>query len=169
MRGVLGSGGRLVFGGHPSVTPLMHRVVSQAGFRPRRIDFLQLERSPPEVNESTFKVSWIDSEDLGPLREEMARRSRAGVFVGGKTSGFIGEVPGKFATSDWLALAALGAMVLILRGDINANAMRIGNGSPIGARRHGMVPYIRCDTIDWWRWSLTASASASSGTPRKPR
>ncbi|MCP4546712.1 MAG: hypothetical protein GY835_09645 [bacterium] len=98
IRGLFSAGGRLIFGGHPSVTPLVQRVASD--FSVGRIELFQLEKyravAPPEVNRKEFVVHWIDSDDLAPMRDQMVERARAGVFVGGKTRDEmpIGGVPG---------------------------------------------------------------------------
>lgn len=98
LRGLLAGGGRLVFGGHPSVTPLIHRVASEAGFPTPSVELYQLTRfraeAPQEIYAPTFLLHWIDSQDLAPMREEMARISAAALFVGGKTHGYIGPRPG---------------------------------------------------------------------------
>jgi hypothetical protein len=98
VRGLLSGGGRLVFGGHPSVTPLIHRVASQAGFAAPSIELYQLARfretAPEEIYAPTFSLHWVDAEDLSKMRDEMAVRSEAAVFVGGKTSAFSGPRPG---------------------------------------------------------------------------
>jgi len=96
--GILSSGGRLVFGGHPSVTPLLHRVAKGAGVREGQVTLFQLERfrqqAPVEVQDrSVFGgVRWC--EDLEIMREGMAAMANAGVFVGGKTTGYVGNKPG---------------------------------------------------------------------------
>jgi hypothetical protein len=96
--GILSSGGRLVFGGHPSVTPLIHSVAKSAGVREGQVTLFQLERfrhqAPAEVQDrSVFgDVRWC--EDLASMREGMAAMADAGVFVGGKTSGNVGGKPG---------------------------------------------------------------------------
>ncbi len=98
VRGLLAASGRLVFGGHPSVTPLVQRVASDFGAG--RIELFQLKRfratAPPEVSREEFVVHWIDSEELAPMRDQMVARARAGVFVGGLTrdEAPIGGVPG---------------------------------------------------------------------------
>ncbi len=42
VRGLLAAGGRLIFGGHPSVTPLVQRVASDFG--DHKVDLFQLSR-----------------------------------------------------------------------------------------------------------------------------
>src|ERR1035441_2936379 len=96
--GILSSGGRLVFGGHPSVTPLIHRVAQGAGVREGQVTLFQLERfrqqAPIEVQDRSIfgEVRWC--EDLESMRQGMAAMANAGVFVGGKTVGYVGNKPG---------------------------------------------------------------------------
>jgi hypothetical protein len=98
VRGFLAAGGRLIFGGHPSVTPLVQRVA--ADFGDDKVDLFQLTRfrdsAPEEIREPQFVLHWVDSEDLSPMRDRMVEAARAGVFVGGKTADEnpIGGVPG---------------------------------------------------------------------------
>ncbi len=88
VRGLLGAGGRLIFGGHPSVTPLVERVARDFG--QGRIDLYQLTRyceyAPPEIKAPQFVVHWVDSDRLAPMRDRMIEKAEAAVFVGGKTS-----------------------------------------------------------------------------------
>ncbi len=96
VRELLADGGHLVFGGHPSVTPLVQHVAQE--FDDPTIDLYQLPRfrksAPPEIYEPEFSLHWVDADDLATMRDEMIGKSGAAVFVGGKTSGFTGEVPG---------------------------------------------------------------------------
>lgn len=96
--GILTSGGRLVFGGHPSVTPLIHRIAQSADARQGQITLFQLEQfraqAPIQIQDrSVFgEVRWC--KDLQEMRDGMAAMAEAGVFVGGKTSGSVGGKPG---------------------------------------------------------------------------
>jgi hypothetical protein len=96
--GILSSGGRLVFGGHPSVTPLLHRVAKGAGVREGQVTLFQLERfreqAPAEVQDRSVFGEVLWCEDLESMREGMAAIADAGVFVGGKTAGYVGSKPG---------------------------------------------------------------------------
>jgi len=107
--GILSSGGTLVFGGHPSITPLVHRVALSSGIDEPRIILFQdsrfKETAPDEVkDQKVFKeVRWVGSrgkskrhpaQHLGDMRQQMIRASLAGVFVGGKTEGNVGRIPG---------------------------------------------------------------------------
>lgn len=100
------SGVHLVFGGHPTITPLVyHAARAHAGERPS-ITLFQLERfrgrTPPEVADGTVfgQIRWVgvsglDIEtDLANLREPMARLAEAAIFIGGKTAGFSGGKSG---------------------------------------------------------------------------
>lgn len=105
--GVLSSSGVLVFGGHPTVTPLIHRVALSAGLSERpRIKLFQLlelrESAPEEVHDQRVfgQVKWFgdggasEEEGLTKMRNEMVKVSHAAIFVGGKTEGFRGSIPG---------------------------------------------------------------------------
>lgn len=87
VRGLLAAGGRLIFGGHPSLTPLVQRVASDFG--DRKVDLFQLTRyrdsAPREIREPQFVLHWIDSDRLASMRDLMAEVAKAAVFVGGKT------------------------------------------------------------------------------------
>jgi hypothetical protein len=96
----------LVFGGHPTITPLVHRLAREHGAARPPIDLFQLERfraeAPRETADSAVfdRVHWVGdpgldmATDLAKLREPMAAFARAAVFVGGKTTGFKGSRPG---------------------------------------------------------------------------
>lgn len=96
--GILSSGGRLVFGGHPSVTRLIHRIVKTAGTGAGQVTLFQLEQfrnqAPAEIQDRTVfgEVQWCT--DLESMRDKMVAIAKAGVFVGGKTTGNLGNKPG---------------------------------------------------------------------------
>jgi hypothetical protein len=96
--GILSSGGTLVFGGHPSVTPLVHRLAADRGGGGWSVRLFQSEQfrgvAPPQVFDTSVfpDVEWYD--DLPPMRDAMAKAAAAAVFVGGKTRRFYGPVPG---------------------------------------------------------------------------
>ncbi len=98
VRGLLAAGGRLIFGGHPSVTPLVRRVAGDFG--DRKVDLYQLtcfrDRAPRSIHQPQFVLHWVDGDDLTPMRERMAADAEAAIFVGGKTADedHIGEIPG---------------------------------------------------------------------------
>jgi hypothetical protein len=110
--GILSAGGTLIFGGHPSITPLVHRLVLSGGsvLAGQSIVLFQAaafkDDAPVEVNDSTVfnEVCWIGSPgasdkesvaaDLEEMRQAMVERARAAVFAGGKQKDFIGRLPG---------------------------------------------------------------------------
>lgn len=108
--GVLSADGTLVFGGHPSVTPLVHRVASSLGFEEPRVALFQLRKFRQEVPKEAYDervfggVIWVGhesqpdstslAEDLAEMRARMVNMARAGIFLGGKTESNIGGVPG---------------------------------------------------------------------------
>lgn len=105
--GILSNSGVLVFGGHPSVTPIIHKVVLLTGAEYEQIHLFQLERFrkfvPQQIQDVFRNISWTqpveDDEEplvkeLGEMRDAMVRDARAGIFIGGKTEGFAGKKPG---------------------------------------------------------------------------
>jgi DNA-binding NtrC family response regulator len=107
--GVLSANGTLVFGGHPSVTPLVHRVARSFSFKDPKVRLFQLRRFQKDLPNEVYddgvfgKVVWVGSEsddtsdrekDLAEMREEMAKVSRAAIFLGGKTEQNYGRIPG---------------------------------------------------------------------------
>lgn len=92
--GVLSSGGGLVLGGHPTTTPLVHRIAGSVGVDSGQIQLFQLEQfrasAPAEAfDERIFgRVRWCS--DLASMRESMAGTANAAVFAGGRTSGNVG-------------------------------------------------------------------------------
>jgi hypothetical protein len=103
---LLDAGMHPVFGGHPTVTPLVHRAACARGPGRPPISLFQLERfrdqAPPETADSTVfeRVLWIGdpkadlATDLVNLREPMMELAEAAIFVGGKTDGLGGTQPG---------------------------------------------------------------------------
>jgi hypothetical protein len=106
VRSLLGAGATLVFGGHPTITPLVHRAAKALGERKPPISLYQLERfrgqEPPETKDTTIfdDVHWVGDRnldinaDLVNLCDPMIAQAKAAVFVGGKTTGFKGGKPG---------------------------------------------------------------------------
>ncbi len=96
--GVLSSGGGLVLGGHPTVTPLVHRIARSVGVEPGQIQLFQIEQfraaAPTEAfDERIFgSIHWCP--DLASMRDRMAGAANAAVFAGGRTSQNAGERPG---------------------------------------------------------------------------
>ncbi|MFY9222922.1 MAG: hypothetical protein WAQ98_09645 [Blastocatellia bacterium] len=87
------SGGNIVFGGHPTITPLIHKMVISLGVSYPCIHLFQLERfkndAPPEIgDERVFQLTWYKDHAsidiaLGNMRAVMARQAQAAVFLGG--------------------------------------------------------------------------------------
>jgi hypothetical protein len=106
VRSLLDAGAHLVFGGHPTITPLVHRAARSLAERKPPISLYQLERfrgqEPPEAADSVIfdDLHWVGDpsldigEDLSQLRDPMAAQAGAAVFVGGETRGFKGGKPG---------------------------------------------------------------------------
>jgi hypothetical protein len=108
--GILSSSSTLVFGGHPTVTPLIHRIAKSIGSSTKpQIKLFQLNRfrrqAPEEVyDRSVFgEVAWVGLEkgdkgpldlDLAKMRNAMVKASEAAIFIGGKTEAFSGRIPG---------------------------------------------------------------------------
>jgi hypothetical protein len=100
------SGCRLVFGGHPTITPLVHHLARTRGEPRPLIDLFQLARfrdqAPSETADGAVfpRVHWVGAPgldigaDLANLREPMVDLARAAIFIGGKTTGFQGGKPG---------------------------------------------------------------------------
>jgi hypothetical protein len=86
--GVLSSGGRLVFGGHPSVTPLVHRAAQSVECEPGQVQLFQAETYRNSAPEQVFdrrvfgELRW--SKDLDSMRDQMAASADAAVFAGGR-------------------------------------------------------------------------------------
>ncbi|WP_089720899.1 SLOG domain-containing protein [Candidatus Entotheonella palauensis] len=96
--------GTFVFGGHPTITPLVHRLARSLAGRGRVMLFqgeaFRNERLAEVDDQQVFpNVQWRGKgrsklDDLNAIREAMIATATAGVFVGGKTSDNIGERPG---------------------------------------------------------------------------
>jgi hypothetical protein len=106
VRAIFDLGARLVFGGHPTITPLVHRLAKGRGVPPPGVELFQLERFRDKAPSETFdrsvlrQVHWVGdpnldmTEDLARLRDPMVNLAQAAIFVGGKTTGFSGGKPG---------------------------------------------------------------------------
>lgn len=106
VRSLLGAGIPLVFGGHPTITPLVHRAAKALGGRKPPISLYQLERfrghEPPESADTAVfdDVHWLGDPgfdidtDLVHIRGPMTTQASAAVFIGGKTRDFSGRKPG---------------------------------------------------------------------------
>jgi len=108
--GILSSGGTLVFGGHPTITPLVHRLASSISIKKSPIILFQLARHKPIVPKEVYDgniftdIRWIGNEGdsdtqtlvdgLSMMWQEMVQTAKAAIFMGGKTQGFSGKIPG---------------------------------------------------------------------------
>jgi hypothetical protein len=106
--------GILVFGGHPSITPLIHQTASTAlnsevvsGPPVRLYQLSGFKKSMPrQVADSRVfgDINWVGShtpdqtdeftQELDVMRQKMVNESNAAVFGGGKTKGYLGPMPG---------------------------------------------------------------------------
>jgi hypothetical protein len=106
VRALFAAGVEVVFGGHPTITPLVHRLAREQAGAPPRIALYQLERfrsdAPPETQDAAVlgPAHWMGepaadiADDLAALRAAMVERAGAAVFIAGKTAGFRGARPG---------------------------------------------------------------------------
>jgi hypothetical protein len=104
---VVEAGGKIVFGGHPGISPLVHEAVRKMN-KNDAVKIFQLSRfkdkAPKEIwDKKAFdSINWIGDgkakieDDLAMLRDSMASVSKAAVFIGGKTQNenFSGKIPG---------------------------------------------------------------------------
>lgn len=111
LRCILRAGGRLVFGGHPTITPLVYRAARTVEAGPDSIEIYQLryfeKETPPELAYATSfgRLVWMGSSrsranlelDLAAMRKEMCLAAEASIFVGGRRGGVRDEYQG------WLA------------------------------------------------------------------
>lgn len=104
---ILSEGGSLVFGGHPTITPLVHKTASsimhdQSAIHLHQIRYFR-DKAPKETFDDTVfpDIQWFgdesrepDVDDFAEMRDAMSDMSQAAIFVGGKTSGSYGDKPG---------------------------------------------------------------------------
>jgi hypothetical protein len=95
-RRIFSEGGELVFGGHPSITPLLHWSARNLSLGPDVIHLYQLRyfrsKTPREVDDSKVfgRVQWIGEDHtpldqgLGLMRDAMVAASHAAIFLGGR-------------------------------------------------------------------------------------
>lgn len=95
-RALAAAGAHLVFGGHPSITPLINRAASRQGLANGMVTLYQAARFRSQAPEAVFcseyltDVRWIGSADDGrataltALRQAMAADADAAIFVGGR-------------------------------------------------------------------------------------
>ncbi len=105
---IIASGGQIVFGGHPTVTPLVRKAALSINGEKEAVLLYQLrrfrEQAPEEIRdiEAFREIHWIGSEqgdvpmelELSEMRDAMCGASQAAIFIGGKTSGYLGNKPG---------------------------------------------------------------------------
>lgn len=108
VRRIIAAGGRVVFGGHPSIVPLVRRAALEAGADEGTVQLYLLNcfrnQAPPEINDRQVfgSIHWLGNEDdtkpsaadLSALRDAMVKASQAAVFIGGRTAGYYGDLPG---------------------------------------------------------------------------
>lgn len=105
VRRILAANGRVIFGGHPSIVPLVHRAARETGASQAVVLYLLRrfqDRVPPEIYDLQVfdEVHWIgdgskaEDQELAEMRDAMIHASRAAVFIGGKTRDFHGAKPG---------------------------------------------------------------------------
>jgi len=102
---IAASGGKIVFGGHPSITPLVHEAIAKLG-KKKMVHLFQLEKfknqAPREIHDADVfdDITWIGDgtslvdEELGQMRDAMAAASDSAVFIGGKTKDSLTKKPG---------------------------------------------------------------------------
>lgn len=102
--GLLHGGGRLVFGGHPTVTPVVHELAQRdfsTSQRKELISLHQLRRFGAAIPRQALAFETLHwhgepsgaapiAAELGLMRDAMARESQAAVFLGGKFDGLGG-------------------------------------------------------------------------------
>jgi hypothetical protein len=97
IRTIFGANGRLVFGGHPTITPLVLHVAGDGGYQ-GRVDVYQSQWFQGEVPQETLRleqlgfgqIHWIAAaptlqESLRVMRTQMLRESEpiGAIFIGG--------------------------------------------------------------------------------------
>ncbi|MDZ7831779.1 MAG: hypothetical protein U5L07_08525 [Desulfobacterales bacterium] len=95
---ILAAKGRIIFGGHPTITPLVKKAAQRTQKTSANIDLFQLrcfeKQAPDDIwDSSVFEtIRWFGSgekmhmlEGLEDMRNEMAKQSSSAIFIGGKT------------------------------------------------------------------------------------
>jgi hypothetical protein len=102
---IITAGGRIVFGGHPTITPVIRQAANLAESDAGYVQLYQLERfrdkAPEDIRDKRVfgDIHWFGTPDgsgdidleLGEMRDAMCEASDAAVFIGGKTSGSVGK------------------------------------------------------------------------------
>lgn len=105
---ILKQGGKIIFGGHPTITPLVRLAAKSIHDVEGRLQLHQLRRfrstMPEEAKDETVfsKIQWSGdesgkadiAEELSEMRELMVIQSQAAIFIGGKTEQSFGNKPG---------------------------------------------------------------------------
>jgi hypothetical protein len=170
--GILSNSGVLVFGGHPSISPIIHKVALLSGTRRDHIRLFQLERFrkfvPQQIQEAFKDIEWFGqdkndpqslAEDLGEMRDAMVKASRAGIFIGGKTEGFAGNLPGiRDEYERFLARHPEGPVYLI--GMLEGEALNLINEEGANAHRENLNS-LQEDELEILRHSTNADLIAS--------
>jgi len=152
----------VVFGGHPTVTPLVHRLAREHPGPPPRIALYQLERfraqAPPQaVDKDVFaEIHWLGdsaaemADDLAALRAPMVERAGAAVFIAGKTTGFCGSKPGIRDEYERFRARHPAAPVYLVGGAGGETARIIADAAAAGAdwEQNGLEPQAR-DLLHW--------------------
>jgi len=102
-------GGRIVFGGHPTITPLMRQAAVKLNSK-NIVDLYQLKRfknlAPKEIWDADvfYKINWFGDEsdpiednldsELGEMRDAMAAASEAAIFIGGRITESLSTLKG---------------------------------------------------------------------------
>jgi hypothetical protein len=103
---IIAANGRVIFGGHPEITPLVRQAALNAGGG--TIELFQLQRFRAEAPQDIWDTSvfstihWFGSADadgdmageLNAMRQAMGRAAAAAIFIGGRTRDFKGDKSG---------------------------------------------------------------------------
>jgi hypothetical protein len=144
---LIGLGATLVFGGHPTITPLLHRTLSLVpDDTPGRIELnhARLWKAHGGLESNVrlgplFSSARWHGEGQEPIADVLALRDGmitadlyAGVFVGGRTQGFIGDRPGIVDEHERLGKANPGARRFIVGLAGGAARLLPSDESPLG-------------------------------------
>ena len=157
VRALFAVGAELVFGGHPTVTPLIHRLAREHQGAPPRIALYQLERfraqAPPQATDTNVftEIHWLGdpganlADDLAALRAPMVGRAGAAVFIAGKTAGFHGAKPGIRDEYERFRARHPAAPVYLVGGAGGETARIIADAAAAGAdwEQNGLQPQAR--------------------------
>ena len=148
--------GTLVYGGHPSVTPLIHQtavnMLSGAKGAAASVDLFQLggfrAQAPSQVSDLRVfpSVTWVGShspsqkqafeDELDEMRKLMVRGASAAVFAGGKMHGYLGKQPGIRREYDLFVKEHPGQPVYLVGLLDGETAKIVAENESTGAREH---------------------------------